>query len=66
MTLLPLDLSSLKTAKSFAQQAVDKLGASDKLDYLLLNAGMMQDSTKKPGPNGSRWCEAYVVNHLCE
>lgn len=63
LTVLPLELSNLKTVKSFAQQTLEKLGR-DRLDYLLLNAGMAK-SASGPGLHGSKWCEAYVVNHLC-
>lgn len=31
----------------------------------MLNAGMAK-AADGPGPHGSKWCEAYVVNHLCE
>lgn len=64
LTVLPLELSNLKGVKSFAQQTLDKLG-QEKLDYLLLNAGMAKGA-EGPGPHGSKWCEAYVVNHLCK
>lgn len=64
LTVLPLELSNLKTVKSFAQQTLEKLGR-DRLDYFLLNAGMAKGASG-PGPHGSKWCEAYVVNHLCE
>lgn len=64
LTVLPLDLSNLKTVKSFAQQTLEKLGR-DRLDFFLLNAGMAKGASG-PGPNGSRWCEAYVVNHLSQ
>lgn len=63
LTVLPLELSNLNKVKSFAQQALEKLGQSQ-LDYLFLNAGMVK-AAAAPGPNGSRWCEPYVVNHLC-
>lgn len=64
LTVLPLELSDLKGVRSFAGQALEKLGR-DRLDYLLLNAGMAK-AASGPGPHGSKWCEAYVVNHLCE
>lgn len=64
LTVLPLELSNLKTVKSFAQKTLEKLGR-DRLDYFLLNAGMAKGASG-PGPHGSKWCEAYVVNHLCE
>ncbi|KAK4224197.1 WW domain-containing oxidoreductase [Podospora fimiseda] len=64
LTILPLELSDLKTTKSFAQQTLQTLG-NDKLDYLLLNAGI-SDGTETPGRNGSKWCESYIVNHLSQ
>ncbi|KAH6984582.1 hypothetical protein BKA56DRAFT_671081 [Ilyonectria sp. MPI-CAGE-AT-0026] len=63
-TVLPLDLSDLKGVKSFAEQTLAKLGQT-KIDYLLLNAAIT-NSAEKPGPNGSKWCEAYIVNHLSQ
>jgi NAD(P)-dependent dehydrogenase (short-subunit alcohol dehydrogenase family) len=62
LAVLPLELSDLKTVKSFAQQALTKLG-KDKIDYLLLNAGATQG--KEEGQRQGKWCESYVVNHLC-
>ena len=64
MTVLPLELSDLKGVKTFAEQTLAKLG-SDRLDYVLLNAGIAQGADR-PGPNGSKWCESYIVNHLCK
>ncbi|PSR83563.1 hypothetical protein BD289DRAFT_453764 [Coniella lustricola] len=64
LTVLPLELSSLTNVNSFAQQVLDKLG-KDTLDYFLLNAGMSK-AASEPGPHGSKWCEAYVVNHLSQ
>jgi hypothetical protein len=64
VTVLALELSDLGGVKSFARQALQKLGA-DKLDYLLLNAAI-SNSAEKPWKQGSKWCEAYLVNHLCK
>ncbi|KAM5345857.1 hypothetical protein ACJ41O_011718 [Fusarium nematophilum] len=64
VTVLPLDLSDLKGVKSFAKQTLEKLG-QDKIDYLLLNAAI-SNGAEGPSPHGSRWCEAYVVNHLSQ
>ncbi|KAK3995327.1 WW domain-containing oxidoreductase [Cladorrhinum sp. PSN332] len=64
LTILPLELADIKTAKSFAQQTLQNLG-DDKLDYLLLNAGI-SDGADKPGRNGTKWCESYIVNHLSQ
>jgi hypothetical protein len=59
-----MELSNLKTVKTFAQQTLERLG-QDKIDYLMLNAGMWKNADQ-PGPHGSQWCHAYLVNHLCE
>ena len=48
--------------KSFSQSALETIG-KDKLDILLLNAGVNK-AAEEPGINGSQWCEAYLVNHL--
>lgn len=64
LTLLPVELADLRTVKTFARQTLDTLG-DDKLDYLMLNAGMNK-AADQPGVNGSKWCEAYVVNHLSQ
>lgn len=60
--ILALDLSNLRSVQLFAQQALTQLGPN-KLDLLFLNAGVL-DTASGPGPNGSQWCEGYVVNHL--
>ncbi|RGP65934.1 ww domain-containing oxidoreductase [Fusarium longipes] len=65
VTILPLELSDLKGVKSFADQTLEKLGRG-KIDYLLLNAGLGGISADGPGPNGSKWCESHVVNHLSQ
>lgn len=62
VSVLSLDLSNLRKVQTFAQQAFAELG-SHRLDYLFLSAGVL-DSGNGPGPHGSQWCEAYVVNHL--
>ena len=62
VSILPLDLVSLRGVKSFAQEALSKLGG-DKLDYLFLNAALIKDASHI-APD-SKWTEAYVVNHLC-
>ncbi|KAI3341561.1 hypothetical protein F4824DRAFT_515106 [Ustulina deusta] len=64
VSILPLELTDLRGVKSFAQQALDKLGEND-LDTLFLNAGMNKPATE-PGPNGSKWCEPLVVNHFSQ
>ncbi|KAI0878841.1 hypothetical protein GGS24DRAFT_442271 [Hypoxylon argillaceum] len=64
VSIIPLELTNLRGVKSFAQQTLDKLG-KDNLDFLFLNAGLNKPATG-PGPNGSKWCEALVVNHLSQ
>jgi hypothetical protein len=64
VAILPLELSNLRDVRSFAQQASKKIG-QDNLDYLMLNAAAAKTATG-PGPHGSKWCEAYIVNHLCK
>lgn len=63
LAVLPLELSDLKTVKSFAARVLEMLGP-DKIDYLLLNAAATQDK-EEPGQRQAKWCESYVVNHLC-
>lgn len=62
VTVLPVELSDLKTVKTFAQQALEKVG-TDKIDYLMLNAGMLKGGEK--GTHG-KWCDAALINHFCE
>ncbi|KAH9883503.1 NAD(P)-binding protein [Xylariomycetidae sp. FL2044] len=64
VTVIPVQLNNLKTVKSFAQQTLEKLGQT-KIDYLLLNAATAKNADE-PGPFGSKWCEAYIVNHLSQ
>jgi NAD(P)-dependent dehydrogenase (short-subunit alcohol dehydrogenase family) len=64
VSVLPLELSDLRTVKLFAQQTLNRLG-QDKIDYLLLNAGVTQ-APDEPGVHGVKWCPSYVVNHLCK
>ncbi|KAK6977512.1 WW domain-containing oxidoreductase [Favolaschia claudopus] len=67
LTLLPLELSDLRTVKTFAGQVLERLGGngSEGIDYLMLNAARSH-AAEGPGPNGSKWCETYVVNHLSQ
>ncbi|KAK3936568.1 NAD(P)-binding protein [Diplogelasinospora grovesii] len=65
LSILPLELSNLKTVQTFAQQTLQKLG-NTKIDYLLLNAAVAGSAEPPTGPNGSKWCEPYVVNHLAQ
>ncbi|KAG6010525.1 hypothetical protein E4U21_005876 [Claviceps maximensis] len=63
-TVLPLDLSSLSGVHTFAQQALKEVGQG-KIDYLLLNAGMFKGAGDTAS-DGSKWCEAAVVNHFSQ
>ncbi|KFH45997.1 WW domain-containing oxidoreductase-like protein [Hapsidospora chrysogenum ATCC 11550] len=62
ITVLPLELNDLRNVQSFAKEALEKLG-QDKVDYVLLN-GATSKGAEEPGPHGSKWCEALIVNHL--
>jgi hypothetical protein len=62
--VLPVELSDLRDVRSFAQKIHDKVG-KDKIDYLLLNAAVSNGSNDA-GLRGSKWCMAYIVNHLCK
>ncbi|VUC26121.1 unnamed protein product [Clonostachys rosea] len=64
LSVLPLELNNLKDVKSFAHQALGKLG-DDSIDYLLLNAAI-SDPAQGPGPHGSKWSEILVVNHTSQ
>jgi len=64
--LLPLDLSNLKTVKSFASDALTELG-NDKLDCLFLNAALITHSNKgEAGPHNSKWGASCLVNHFSQ
>ncbi|KAJ7724563.1 hypothetical protein DFH07DRAFT_854709 [Mycena maculata] len=64
LAVLPLELSDLKGVKAFAQKTLALLG-QDRVDVLLLNAAISTRASQ-PAPHGSKWCEAYVVNHLSQ
>lgn len=64
LIILPLELTDMNSVKVFSQQGLQHLGES-RIDFLMLNAGMAK-SAEEPGPRGSKWCEAYLVNHLCK
>lgn len=65
VSILECDFADLQQVKGFAEQALEKLG-NDKLDELLLNHAIIKPTSETPGPRGSKWDEAYIVNHLCE
>ncbi|KAI1388372.1 NAD(P)-binding protein [Hypoxylon trugodes] len=62
LTIIPSDLTNLKTVKTFSQQALEKIG-QDKIDYLMLNAATVK-TVDEPGV--SKWCGTYIVNHLSQ
>ncbi|UNI17590.1 hypothetical protein JDV02_003922 [Purpureocillium takamizusanense] len=62
LTVLPLDLADLRAVRAFAGRALESV---DAIDCLLLNAGVSKGA-EGPGPHGSRWCEAAVVNHFSQ
>ncbi|KAM4065647.1 short chain dehydrogenase [Hirsutella rhossiliensis] len=62
VTVLDLDLLDFQKVKSFARQALDKVDQG-KIDYLLLNAGMIKSAEEKP-PHKYKWCDAAIVNHF--
>ncbi|RWA09371.1 hypothetical protein EKO27_g5739 [Xylaria grammica] len=66
VTIFPLELSNMKSVKTFAQKSLEKLGPSP-IDYLMLNAGTaMTKKVTGTGPHGSKWIEPYLVNHLSQ
>lgn len=64
VTVLPCELNDLRGVKTFAQQALEKLG-QDGIDYLFLSAAITKDAKEK-GPYGSKWCESLIVNHYSQ
>ncbi|KAK0740160.1 hypothetical protein B0T18DRAFT_330965 [Schizothecium vesticola] len=64
VTVLPLELSDLRSTRAFAQLALEKIGPTG-IDILLLNAAI-SDGADKPGPHGSKWSEPLIVNHLAQ
>jgi NADP-dependent 3-hydroxy acid dehydrogenase YdfG len=62
VTILPLEMNDLGNVQSFASQVQKHLQGRN-LDYVLLNAGITGTATA--GPRGSKWCEPFIVNHLC-
>ncbi|KYK54099.1 hypothetical protein DCS_06055 [Drechmeria coniospora] len=64
VTVLPLELLDLKNVEKFSRLVIDKVGVS-KIDYLMINAAMIT-AADGPGPHGSSWCHAAVVNHFAQ
>ncbi|KAI1182772.1 hypothetical protein F5B17DRAFT_419029 [Nemania serpens] len=66
VTILPLELNDMKSVKTFSQQTLEKLG-SKPINYLMLNAATAYSKkVAETGPHGSKWIEAYLVNHLSQ
>lgn len=66
ITILPLELNNMNSVKAFSQQTLEKLG-SRPIDYLMLNAATAYSKkVAETGPHGSKWIEAYLVNHLSQ
>ncbi|KAK4199303.1 hypothetical protein QBC40DRAFT_84978 [Triangularia verruculosa] len=66
LSILPLELSSLKSTASFASATLERLGPDGKIDYLLLNAAVSDGTDKAAKDSKSGFCEAFVVNHLSQ
>ncbi|KAK0632491.1 hypothetical protein B0T14DRAFT_415283 [Immersiella caudata] len=64
LTVLPLELSDLRSTKTFVQLTLETLGSGG-VDYLLLNAAV-SDGSETPASQGSKWSKAFVVNHLAQ
>ncbi|TLD35836.1 NAD(P)-binding protein [Venturia nashicola] len=64
LTILPLELTDLRTVKKFASQVLQTLG-SNNIDILFLNAALVK-SAEEAGVNGSKYNEPYLVNHLSQ
>ncbi|PKS08602.1 hypothetical protein jhhlp_004988 [Lomentospora prolificans] len=64
VSILPLELSDLKTVKKFANQTLETLG-NDPIDYLLLNAALGPGG-ESSSPSGSKWREIQVVNSISQ
>ncbi|KAI1095101.1 NAD(P)-binding protein [Rostrohypoxylon terebratum] len=62
LTIFPLELSNLKTVKTFSRLVLEKLGKG-KVDYLLLNAAIAKNADE-PGPHGSKWTQHYLIHLL--
>lgn len=58
---VPLDLASLESVRAFAAEVVRRLG-DDRIDALVLNAGMQTTSAARQSADGYEL--TYAVNHL--
>jgi NAD(P)-dependent dehydrogenase (short-subunit alcohol dehydrogenase family) len=59
--VLPLDLASLASVRAFADAVIDKLG-NDRIQILVLNAGMQTSKNEKKSADGYELI--FAVNHL--
>lgn len=58
---LPLDLSSLDSVRVFAENVLESIG-SQKIDLLILNAGVQADKNGEVGTDGFNL--TFTINHL--
>lgn len=58
---LPLDLSSLDSVRVFAENVLENIG-SQKIDLLILNAGVQADKNGEVGTDGFNL--TFTINHL--
>ena len=64
VVVLRLELTDLMSVHEFAENALARVPDLTPVNTLFLNAGMSKDAG--PSSHGSKWCDAQVVNHLCE
>ncbi|QDS68837.1 hypothetical protein FKW77_007090 [Venturia effusa] len=64
ITLLPLELTDLRTVKKFAARVLQLLDTKP-IDILLLNAALVK-TADEPRTNDSRYNEPFLVNHLSQ
>ncbi|KAK8117900.1 uncharacterized protein PG998_006181 [Apiospora kogelbergensis] len=62
--VLRLELTDLKSVHEFADNALARVPDLTPVNTLFLNAGMSKDAG--PSSNGSKWCDAQVVNQLSQ
>lgn len=62
--VLRLELTDLKSVHEFAGNALARVPDLTPVNTLFLNAGMSKDAG--PSSNGSKWCDAQVVNQLSQ
>ncbi|KAJ6468091.1 hypothetical protein C8R47DRAFT_1055910 [Mycena vitilis] len=62
--VLPLQLSDLKSVKTFSQNVLKRV-ESGHIDYLLLNAAQSNGAVSTKSKD-VKWCQSYIVNHLSQ